>query len=546
MKKSFAILLSIALFSTLSGNMFCACNKGDVPNNEIAGGGQTSGGETTQNTMPTSAEVVKAIKSYAESERQDYNFTLDLSGSVAVGPINTPDAHATYNCQYRFNSQTEELKFKRVTSGLLLYDSTEYIYSSGDSLLTVKMNDKGEVKKVEVESSRDIKLINLPFTELVTSLKEQDVENITKKGNGYTAKLKLSSGNAVLSKLCGILGKMDTSINLKGVSFTNPVNGLTLDFKITDGKISDYSLDAEITVPVKSATLNLNLNYNQQASSANVSVPPTGILKIGKPEITTELNVINTALNGVKNQTSYSLDLEAENEMDPGWNVKAIKDTYKSRLYKNTVEGFTNFNNSYEYHSHHETDGNETYKYTVGNLTDGTTHIVSRKGSNEVKPIQNVSADTQFEFMTKLFVRTAAETDCLKKSVKDGVTTYTVYLSNSAVLKTSDDIVKILNFNPADGVLTVENNFNEADFTVKDAVLTVVIKNGAIDSMELDTEIKYNPTSGEYTENNVTLNNRLKLTVNAELDKAQKYDSPEKDTANLGLSGLISAKYYIL
>lgn len=546
MKKSFAILLSIALFSTLSGNMFCACNKGDVPNNEITGSGQTSGGETTQNTMPTSAEVVKAIKSYAESERQDYNFTLDLSGSVAVGPINTPDAHATYNCQYRFNSQTEELKFKRVTSGLLLYDSTEYIYSSGDSLLTVKMNDKGEVKKVEVESSRDIKLINLPFTELVTSLKEQDIENIKKEGNGYTAKLKLSSGNAVLSKLCGILGKMDTSINLKGVSFTNPVNGLTLDFKMTDGKISDYSLDAEITVPVKSATLNLNLNYNQQASSSNVSVPPTGILKIGKPEITTELNVINIALNGVKNQTSYSLDLEAENEMDPGWNVKAIKDTYKSRLYKNTVEGFTNFNNSYEYHSHHETDGNETYKYTVGNLTDGTTHIVSRKGSNDVKPIQNVSADTQFEFMTKLFIRNAAETDCLKKSEKDEVTTYTVYLNNSAVLKTSEDIVKILNSNPADGVVTVENNFNEADYTVKDAILTVVIKNGEIDSMELDTEIKYNPTSGEYTENNVTLNNRLKLTVNAELDKAQEYESPEKDTANLGLSGLISAKYYIM
>lgn len=543
MKKRFAILLAVALFSTLSGNMFCACGGSAITQ---GGGGSTSTQGGTGNTNPTSAEVVSAIKNFADSEEQFYDFTFNLAGNINVGMFTSPDAHATYKCQYRFNSQTEELKFKRVTSGLLLYDSTEYIYSSGDSLMTVKMNDKGEVKKTEVESSRDVKLINLPFTELVTSLKEQDIVNITKSGSGYTAKLKLSSGNAVLSKLCGILGKMDTSINLKGVEFTNPVNGLELEFKMSGDKISDYALNAEVEVPVKGVSVKLNLTYSQKAASTAIVIPSQTNLIIGKTAITEELNAINAALNGVKTQTSYSLDLEAENEMDPGWNVKAIKDSYKSRLYKHTDDkNFTHFNNSYEYHSHHEEDGKETYKYTVGNLTDGTTHIVSRKGSNEVKPIQNVSADTQFEFMTKLFVRTAAETDCLKKS-EDGVTTYTVYLSNSAILKTSEDIVNILNSNPADGVVTVENNFNKADYTVKDAVLTVVMKNGEIDSMELDTEIKYNPTSGDYTENNVTLNNRLKLTVNAELEKAQKYTSPEKDSAWGGLSGLNSSGCYIL
>lgn len=527
MKKSIALLLVIALSSTLSGSMICGCNKGDNSENEISDNGQSSGnGQQAGKAVPTSAEVVSAIKNYSENEEQNYDFTFELAGNVSLGAISTPDAHAVYNCQYRYNSSNGDLKFKRVTSGVLLYDSTEYIYSSGDSKITLKIDDKGKVKKSEVESNTEIKLINLPIAQLVNSLKEQDIENITSKGNQiYKANLKLSSNNPILSKLCNIMGKMDTSINLKGAEFTNLVNGLEFEFKMDNDEISDYALAAQISVPVKNATVYLNLDYKQQAADTQVSIPSNSNLILGS-SLAGELQVINAALDDVKNSDAYSLDLVAENEMDPGWNVMATKDSVEARLYKHTANGFTHFNNSYEYNSHHETEGKEKYTYTVGNISDGTVHVRSFKGKNEDNP-SNETLETRFAFMAGLFGLAADKVDCLEKTSASGTVTYKVYLNNASVVNTMKGIVARLNTNPAEGVIKVDNKFDDEVYTVKDATLIIILENGKLKSMDFASEIKYNPIEGEYTENNVTLNNKLTLKVDEKIEKANKYESPD-------------------
>lgn len=544
MKRFFAILSALVLGCAFAVSL-AACGESSggsgstTPDTSTTPGGTTPGGTTPGGTTgaATPSQVVSAIQSFAEEDEQNYDFTLNLAGNVSVGPVHSPNANATYECNYRYNAATGDLAFKRVTSGVLLYDSIEYIYSSGSSRVTVKMNGDNEVKKTVVDYKDDeLKLINRPFTALLNSLPSNGIADITGSNGRYTSHLNLSSDNSVLNTICNILGKLDTSINLKGVTFTNPVSGIVFDFAMAGGVVSEFTLKAGISVPVSAASVNLDLTYSQRMNSAPVRIPNIDGLMTSNSEIAAELGVINAALEGVGDSEAYSLDFEAVNEMDPAWNVIATKDSYKGRLYRN-ADGF---NHSYEYHSHHEEDGRETYKYTIGNTTrDGKTYLRSRKGSDTVTELENVTADTQFDLLTRHFIHTASDVDCLKKVTKDETTTYTIYLKDSIVAQMSEEIVAFLNTNEADGVVDIENYFNENDYTIKDATLTVVMEGDAVVSMELDTEIKYNPTAGEYTENNVSLKNQLVLKVNDRLDKAQKYEVPKKPDGFGGLDYIL-------
>lgn len=555
MKSKFAKFGALLMGGLLALSL-CACGGGgdEKPDHQDPPvSGEEDGKQdppVSGDTTPTSSDVATAIQKTLGATVQNYDFTLNLAGSVTVGAFTTPDANANYVCNYRYNAETDDLQFKRVTSGALLYDSTEYIYSSGDSRVTVKMDDKGTVKKAAVEyADEELHLINLPFVTLVKSLSAKEIGSIKKTSGGYKATLSLSSENKALNALCSFLGKMDTSINLKGVEFSNPATGLGFEFALSGETLSSFTLTADVSVPIGPATTDLSLTYTQKTNSSAVKLPDVSGIILGQDAIATELATVNSALAAVKEMDVYSLDVEAVNEMDPGWNVKAIKDSYLSRLYKHTdEEGFTHFNNSFVFKTHHEEDGKETYKYTIGNVTeDGKVYLVDRKGLNTTSQ----SAETvtsRFDFLTSIFGLNASQTDCIKKTTANGETTYAIYLKNSAIAALSDDIVNLINTCPAEGVTFVDNLMG-TDYTIEDAALNVVIKDGKLVSMKLETEIKYNPTSGEYAEYNVTLNNSLSLLVNDEENfaKAAEYTAPKKDKTTLGIGDdLAGSKYYIL
>lgn len=544
MKKSAKIILVLTLI-LVCVFAFIACNNGDDPAPEdptkpgtTTPEDPTKPGTTTPedptkptDTMPTAAQVAAAIKAQSESAAQNYDFKLQLSGNINVGLIVTPDAHAIYDGSYRYDPATQTLLFKRTTSGILLYDSTEYIKATGDQTVTVKTDTKNNVKKVAIEAKDDLNLINTPFVNLVSSLEAKNITDISRNGtSGYKAKLSLSANNNLLNLICTALGKMDLSLSLKGVTFTNPVNGLGFEFTMSNNAITGYTLTADVSVPVSTTTVNLNLRYEQTNSTAAIVLPSYASLIIEKSDIADTVNEISSLLTNIKDDAAYSLDVNAVNEMDPAWNKLATKDSYEARFYKNTQKDNTvAFNKSYEYHSHHDEDGRETYKYTVGNVTDGSVYLVTQKMLNKTseKLADTITADSQFDELTALFDIAAADVDCIKSEVKQTTTTYTVYLSDAAVKNLSDDIVALLNTNDADGVIDV-NNYIGSDYTIKDASFTIVVNSGKLTSMEFESEIRYNPTEGEYVEYNITLNNELTLDINKELDKAEDYKTPSK------------------
>ena len=505
-----------------------------------SGGSQSGGSQTPVDTKPTAAKVVAARNQAEEAERQAYDFTLNFSGDVsALGFSKGLDGN--YDCQYRYNKTTNELTFKRVTSGALLYDSTEYLYSVGDNTVNLNINEKGEVKKLSVvpEEDKEITMVNLPFVKIVDALEEDNIGTIQELSSGkygYETTLTLGENNALVNKALGLIGKFGLNMSVVGATG----KGMKMQFNYQEGQpLNDFKFELSVEVPLKKiAKAEISISYEQKSSNAQISLPSADGFITQRNEIESELNTINDALLRLKQDESYSLDLLAKNEFDPSAFKLATVDSYTARMYKNTVDEKVVFNHSYTYKAHHEEDGAESYKYTVGNLQDGTVHEVSRKGSNVDTPLTDVTADTQFDYLVSPFIQSAANVDCIKKETEDGVTRFHIYINKNKTVGVQNRILDIVNSNDAEGVVDVNNYFNNEAYTVRESELVVEMSEGNILSVSYNTELKYTPTGGEFTDYNVTLNNRLELKINDKLTDAQEYEAPKKALATLGFGGL--------
>ena len=501
--------------------------------------------------LPSANMVVTSRVNAKNANEQNYDFYLNLAGTVDALGI-TETANANYDGKYRFNTATGDLKFRRETSGILLVDSTEYIYTQNDAKIKVVANERGEVKKASVLPKEDegLDLINIPFVALVNGLKEDNITKIELSGVAgykYVATLALQSDNEAVASLLGKIEKLGTKVNLKDVSFTNPM-GVKMYFNL-DGaqKLVDFKMSADVSFPVKGVSATIKLTYLQKENDATINIPSTQGLIVGKDAIKREMDIVDKAIENLKNSSAYSVDLEARNEFDPAWNINATVDKYIARMYKNTDAdtGRVDFNHSFEYKAHTDTDDKDTFKFTVGNIKTGEVYRISRKGTNTNTLLEGVSADGQFDYLTSIAKADYTNIDCIKKVEKDGGVFYYIYLDKTATHSVQKRITDVINSNPTDNVTDVQNYFNE-DNQIDEAEMVVEMKDGALVAIDIKTQLRYCPTGGEHTERNIVLTNTISLIVNDKLSSAQDYVAPNAVATTLGHYGLNNAKFYIL
>ncbi len=494
-------------------------------------------------TINMSAEsVVYARANSNEKNEQNYDFIINLQTVVAGIPLN-----GYYDAQYRFDREANDLNFKRITSGSLLYDAYEWIYNDGESKIKLKADQDGDVEKVIVvpESEEELNLLNIPFAAIVDEISAINLSQIEEIDGEYQykANLALASETAVVQKLFDILGDLGAKVAIKDVEFANPAAGIDFYFSFNDDytELVAFQYSTEISFPVEGVPVTLVLNYKQKDSNVAVNIPDAGLITSAS-EIASTTALINNAITSIKNANTYSIDMSAINDFDPSATTNAIVDKYIARMYKNGSD----FNHSYEYKSHTEEDGAETYKYTLANIKDGSTYLVSRKGSNEITSVNGVSANSQFDYLIAIGILSANDISSIMKIVDEETTTYHLYTKASKSIDIQNDILDIVNSNDADGVLDVNNHFNSSEHIIEDAEIVVVMKDGAIVSMEVLTKIKYVPTGGDHTDKTVTLTNKIELEFNKNLDKAAEYEAPKSTSTGLSGLGLNNVKFYIL
>lgn len=508
--------------------------------------------ETIPSLIPTEAQVSQGIQTAKNDVNQNYNFKINLSGNVNVmGYSGT--ANANYDGKYRFNTQTKDLTFMRETSGILLYDSREYIYTEGDSRIKIVTNPSDVMKKLSIipKEDEELDMVNLPFIKLVQALDAENLSSIQKQSGQYrfSAKMLVASNNEIINKLLGKIEKMGSNITIKDVSFNNPQGGIDFNFNLTDeGKLADFSYSISVSFPVSGQSVTIALKYEQINDSSAITSPTISGYAFDSATVESKVSSINSAITALKNTNTYSLDFVAKNDFDAGWNHNALVDKYTARMYKNVNSTRVDFNHSYKYKSHTEEDGAESFAYTVGNvITDDKVYEISRKGSNTQTERNGVTADSRFDIMTGDLVLDAADVDFIKTTNNsDGSITYRLFLKDSANTAIQQNIANLINSNTAPGVIPVENYFNSSAYTIEEGVYEMTVKNGILVGCNVEIEMRYTPVGGQYTDDVITLKNSIELAVNENYDKASEYVAPNNVNTTIGHIGLNNSKYYIL
>lgn len=519
-------------------------NNSDQPNND---------NKPQEEVLPTKSEIVTARQNAINESVHNYEYTLSLRGDFSIMGLGA-GLSGKYDGFYHYDKDTDDLRFKRTTSGALLFDSTEYMFTSGDSRIKMKM-DGNEIKKVSIETpeNQDITMINLPVVAIVDALKESNISNIKALNNSkysYSCAIQLDTSNIVSKTLNKVFEKLGTGVSFDGITLV--ADASSLSFNLKNSKLTDFALSFQMLVIVENKGVLVTVEYEQKATTKNIVIPNiSNQFLFNSKDIEREINTINSTFATLKNDSTYSLDFSASNKFDPGWNKLSINDSYTARIFKNTVDDVAWFNHSYCFKSHSENDGKETYKYTLGNINgkdsdNQGTWLISRKSSNTQTKVDNVTADTQFDFLTAVFKLNASEIDCIKKVTENGETRYCIYIGNKGAKTVQEKILGIIITNEYDDVISVNNYFNDNNI-IKDAEIEIVVKDGKITKATCDTKLRYTPTGGDYDEYNITLTNSVSLLVNENLKKAQEYVAPTKVKGTLGIEkNLNDSEYYIL
>lgn len=497
---------------------------------------------------PTAAQVVAARDNTVNSDYQGFDYEYRLAGAFSALGIEIGDLEGAYTAQYRENRLTGEYKFMRTTSGELLIDSTKFAYGTGNQKIVMKLNKDGQVKKISIDSvdEQDGLFIHKPIENLINNIDSNEITSISRSSDipdyKYKAEVKLSTGNPYLDSFLSAASLLGSTVSMKGVEMDNIANGIILYFNYDKGdRIVDFYVSIDLSINIKGIKTSIKFSYEQFGNDEDIEIPKEDSFILDKSEINAKVKFINNALLGIKNDEAYSIDVSATNDFDPSWKILATVDRYYARLFRNGND----FNHSYEFKAHHEEDGAETYKYTLGNVNgdEAGLYLVSRKGFNEVTAVEEeLSADTQFDFLTSMAIINAENVDCIKIEEKGDKTTYKIYLNKASVLEIQKKILDTINSNNAEGVVKVNNYLNENEYFFEEAIIEVTYKSGVLTSIKCETEIRYNPTGGEYTEYNVALKNTIEIEINKELDDAEEYTAP---TSTGKIVGIGAAKYYI-
>lgn len=497
-------------------------------------------------------EVVKARKNTVEQTVQGYDFTLTLKGDFSVLGLGA-SVSGKYEGSYRYDKAKDEVKFKRTTSGALLFDSTAYVITSGDNRIKLTMKDN-KIKKISVEipEEQNITMVNLPVVALVDAIKEENIGKITPNKltstYAYDCSVQVDSSGIVGKALNAVLEKLGTGVSFKGIQLQA---SSSLQFNVADNQLNDFHFVATLAIMVNNKSVAVTLDYQQRGADGDIDIPSiaNSELLYKSADIASEVAAINASLLDIENDEAYSLDLTAKNEFDPGWNKNAIVDSYIARMYKKGEW----FNHSFCYKAHSEKDGKESYKFTIGNVNgedeaNQGTWIISRKSTNTQTQMENVTAQTQFELLTSFVALNANEIDCIKKVTVNNKTTYQVYLGKAGTRNVQEKILAMINSNPYDSDVIEVNNYFSDENLIRDAYIEVVVEDNKLTAIQCKTELKYTPTGGDWTEYNITLNNTITMEVNKNLAKAQKYVEPTKVKGNaLGWGkNLNDSEFYIL
>lgn len=269
------------------------------------------------------AEAFKlAKKRTVESTQYEYTFNLTakikFKGAVSFSP-------ATYSGTTYVNTENQETQFlqQRNLSGLLVIDSTNYVYNIGTDLIKISADEDKDFSVINhetVDSVYDFDKHN--FGHILKSITDSDYTNIKFANSKYNITF---NTNFSQDSLLGMLNHIDNKLILKALNaYTKAQWGVGFEVNtwatLNDERsyLKTFHFDAAVSIK---DTVDIGFEFEQtftKYSGVDIVTPTFANTLVKEDEVTSELNNIKTIINNAKTASSSYYDYNVKTTVDHG------------------------------------------------------------------------------------------------------------------------------------------------------------------------------------------------------------------------------------
>ena len=543
-------ILALVLVTCMLFTGFVGCDKSDDDDdsseegggNECGGnegGGNEGGGNGGGGTTPTKSDseiFFEAKNNTFSSPAFEYNYQLKAQIKF-VGAVNFSPANIGGYVQYNSGAGQTTYLHRKELSGALLFDSTTYIYNSGNNLIELNAD---ESKDFSVTKSQPIASgYDFEDNSIGTILKSltADNANVTKEGNTYNIALKTNFQQGTVlralnyidsDKILTVLNKyieerFDISINITSTA------------TVSNNKMEKFVFNASVNIK---DVAEIGFEYTQTflniGSCSTIKLPTYENTYTSMADINSNLAPVLTAFDKAMDADTSRYDYSLKTGVDHGVSRSnplglAVNSTSAGYAQREIIDEVVFFHNRLELDSDYKNNDQypdyiedyERYRAKVNNadgdvydVTDGVfknTYVILEDYNNE-------AIDEYYMMIDRDWIDFDSVKIMRKTTDSDNETTYTLGLSNEAVkeiLEYYNDHIRL----DADLEFELDVYDIASDFEAKKALFEIVLDaEGNIIEIVIETKGFYTLDDGEQV--------KYSLKLEIEYDWEEVYTAP--------------------
>ncbi len=301
--------------------------------------------------------VINAIQNTYNSKQMEYNYTFQGRIAYKIAGVFGPWADAETSGNVKWNSdETLDSNFivYRESSGLLLFDTSEYIYNVGDSVFVDKIDDDANLtfKNTQGDFDSTYTFETDIFGDILSSITESDITSLVYYEDLDKYSIQFSNGikGAFANQMSNLA---QTAFSDTGSS--NPV-GLNLDCEISleNGYINTYKFAISLEV----IDVELSFEFNQSFvtfENVTIEIPQHDNVIIGE-QLSIETSYLSGSLSTFFSESYSNYSFDYRNQIDQGVFHFSLGTDFRGTHIVNELNDIQYFNNYFELDSDYKPD----------------------------------------------------------------------------------------------------------------------------------------------------------------------------------------------
>ena len=314
-------------------------------------------GGSSEPTSNAKEVFCAARKNTSEATQYQYNFNLSakikFGSAVSYSPANY--SGTTY---VNMNNENTQFLQKRELSGLLLFDSTSYIYNVGNDLVKVNADEDKDFSVVNQEKvSLPYDFDRFNFGYILKELNEDGLLKVTKSNNKYNLALKT---NFSQDSLLGMLNFLDSNIILKALnSYTKQQWGVGLSVNTwatidePNSRLSKFHFDASVVIK---NVFSIGFEFEQtftKYSGVSITLPTFSNTYLEEAQVKSQITSVKTSFNNAKSASTSYYTYKTKTTVDHGVSLSnplglAVNSTTQGNARRQILDNVVYFNNKLE------------------------------------------------------------------------------------------------------------------------------------------------------------------------------------------------------